>query len=96
MFFGGGTPTLLPAEDLVSMLDYLRDTFGFLPDAEITTEANPDSVDEEYFSKLKAAGFTRVSVGMQSAVSHVLKVLERTHNPENVSKAVLALSLIHI
>jgi oxygen-independent coproporphyrinogen-3 oxidase len=90
VFFGGGTPTLLPAEDLVSMLDSLRDTFGFLPDAEITTEANPDSVDEEYFSKLKAAGFTRVSVGMQSAVPHVLKVLERTHNPENVSKAVLA------
>jgi putative oxygen-independent coproporphyrinogen III oxidase len=90
VFFGGGTPTLLPAEDLVSMLDSLRDTFGFLPDAEITTEANPDSVDEEYFSKLKTAGFTRVSVGMQSAVPHVLKVLERTHNPENVSKAVLA------
>jgi len=90
VFFGGGTPTLLPAEDLVSMLDSLRDTFGFLPVAEITTEANPDSVDEEYFSKLKAAGFTRVSVGMQSAVPHVLSVLERTHNPENVSKAVLA------
>jgi oxygen-independent coproporphyrinogen-3 oxidase len=90
VFFGGGTPTLLPAEDLVSMLDSLRDTFGFLPDAEITTEANPDSVDEEYFTKLKAAGFTRVSVGMQSAVPHVLQVLERTHNPENVAKAVLA------
>ena len=90
VFFGGGTPTLLPAEDLVSILNSLRDTFEFLPDAEITTEANPDSVDAEYFSKLKAAGFTRVSVGMQSAVPHVLKILERTHNPENVSKAVLA------
>jgi oxygen-independent coproporphyrinogen-3 oxidase len=90
VFFGGGTPTLLPAEDLVAMLGKLKDTFGLATDAEVTTEANPDSVDEEYFAKLKAAGFTRVSVGMQSAVPHVLQVLERTHNPENVAKAVLA------
>jgi len=90
VFFGGGTPTLLPAEDLVAMLEKLKDTFGLVTDAEVTTEANPDSVDEEYFAKLKAAGFTRVSVGMQSAVPHVLQVLERTHNPENVAKAVLA------
>jgi len=68
----------------------LRENFGIDSDAEVTTEANPDSVDQEYFEKLKAAGFTRVSVGMQSAVPHVLKVLERTHNPENVSKAVFA------
>ena len=90
VFFGGGTPTLLPAEDLVAMLEKLKDTFGLVADAEVTTEANPDSVDEEYFAKLKAAGFTRVSVGMQSAVPHVLQVLERTHNPENVAIAVLA------
>ena len=90
VFFGGGTPTLLPAEDLVAMLEKLKDSFGFATDAEVTTEANPDSVDEEYSAKLKAAGFTRVSVGMQSAVPHVLQVLERTHNPENVAKAVLA------
>ncbi|NBS86448.1 MAG: coproporphyrinogen III oxidase, partial [Micrococcales bacterium] len=90
VFFGGGTPTLLPAEDLVAMLEKLKDSFGLATDAEVTTEANPDSVDEEYFAKLKAAGFNRVSVGMQSAVPHVLQVLERTHNPENVAKAVLA------
>jgi len=90
VFFGGGTPTLLPAEDLVAMLEQLKDTFGLDTDAEVTTEANPDSVDEEYFAKLKAAGFTRVSVGMQSAVPHVLQVLERTHKPENVAIAVLA------
>jgi len=90
VFFGGGTPTLLPAEDLIQMLNKLRENFGIDSDAEVTTEANPDSVDQEYFQKLKAAGFTRVSVGMQSAVPHVLKVLERTHNPENVSKAILA------
>lgn len=90
VFFGGGTPTLLPAEDLISMLEKLRDTFGIESEADITTEANPDAVDEEYLLKLKAAGFTRVSIGMQSAVSKVLAVLERTHNPENVFKAVLA------
>jgi oxygen-independent coproporphyrinogen-3 oxidase len=90
VFFGGGTPTLLPAEDLAAMLEKLEDTFGLVANAEVTTEANPDSVDEEYFAKLKAAGFTRVSVGMQSAVPHVLQVLERTHKPENVAKAVLA------
>ena len=90
VFFGGGTPTLLPADDLVGMLVALRETFGFETGAEVTTEANPDSVDVEYFQKLVNAGFTRVSIGMQSAVPKVLKVLERTHNPENVAKAVLA------
>jgi oxygen-independent coproporphyrinogen-3 oxidase len=90
VFFGGGTPTLLPAEDLILMLEKIRDTFGVQSDADITTEANPDAVDEEYLLKLKAAGFTRVSIGMQSAVPKVLAVLERTHNPENVAIAVRA------
>jgi oxygen-independent coproporphyrinogen-3 oxidase len=90
VFFGGGTPTLLPAEDLISMLEKIRDSFGVESEADITTEANPDAVDEEYLLKLKAAGFTRVSIGMQSAVPKVLAVLERTHNPENVSIAVRA------
>jgi putative oxygen-independent coproporphyrinogen III oxidase len=84
VFFGGGTPTLLPAENLVRMLDAVRNSWGLAPDAEVTTEANPDSVDAEYLLALKAAGFTRVSFGMQSAVPHVLATLERTHNPENV------------
>ncbi len=90
VFFGGGTPTLLPAADLIAILDKLKATFGFEPELDITTEANPDSVDEEYLEQLKQAGFTRVSIGMQSAVPKVLAVLERTHNPENVSKAVSA------
>ena len=90
VFFGGGTPTLLPAADLIAILDKLKATFGFEPELDITTEANPDSVDEEYLAKLKQAGFTRVSIGMQSAVPKVLAVLERTHNPENVAKAVSA------
>ncbi|KQX07100.1 MULTISPECIES: radical SAM family heme chaperone HemW [unclassified Leifsonia] len=84
VFFGGGTPTLLPAGDLVRMLDAVRSSFGIAPDAEITTEANPDSVDAEYLSTLAAAGFTRVSFGMQSAVPHVLATLERTHDPARI------------
>jgi len=84
VFFGGGTPTLLPATDLISMLDAVRDAWGLAPGAEVTTEANPDSVDANYLQSLKAAGFTRVSFGMQSAVPHVLATLERTHDPERV------------
>lgn len=84
VFFGGGTPTLLPASDLISMLAAVRNGWGLEPAAEVTTEANPDSVDREYLLALKAAGFTRVSFGMQSAVPHVLATLERTHDPERV------------
>jgi putative oxygen-independent coproporphyrinogen III oxidase len=84
VFFGGGTPTLLPADHLVRMLHSVRDTYGIVPGAEITTEANPDSVDLAYLLQLKQAGFTRVSFGMQSAVPSVLATLERTHDPERV------------
>jgi len=84
VFFGGGTPTLLPADHLVRMLHAVRDTFGIVPGAEITTEANPDSVDAAYLRQLAEAGFTRVSFGMQSAVPRVLATLERTHDPERV------------
>ncbi|NCD19273.1 MAG: radical SAM protein, partial [Actinobacteria bacterium] len=72
VFLGGGTPTLLPAPDLVRMLDAVRDAWGLVPGAEVTTEANPDTVDEAYLEHLAAAGFTRLSLGMQSAVPHVL------------------------
>ena len=88
VFFGGGTPTLLPAEDLASILRAARSTWGFAPDAEVTTEANPDSVTPESLRILREAGFTRVSFGMQSAVPHVLAVLDRTHAPERVPQAV--------
>jgi oxygen-independent coproporphyrinogen-3 oxidase len=84
VFFGGGTPTMLPATDLARMLAEVRDRWGLAPDAEVTTEANPDSVDADYLVALKHAGFTRVSFGMQSAVPHVLATLERTHDPERV------------
>lgn len=88
VFFGGGTPTLLPAHDLVSALSMLREAFGLAEGAEITTEANPDTVDEEYLATLVAGGFNRISFGMQSAVPEVLQTLERTHNPAAVSKNV--------
>ena len=87
VFFGGGTPSLLPAADLIAILDSLESEFGFQEDAEITFEANPDSVTKESLSSLRAAGFNRISIGMQSAVPDVLKTLERTHNPENVAIA---------
>lgn len=87
VFFGGGTPSLLPAKDLTEILNSLEQTFGFTDSAEITTEANPDTVTREKFEALRTAGFNRVSIGMQSGVQGVLDTLERTHNPENVSKA---------
>ncbi len=88
VFFGGGTPTLLPSADLVAMLDAVRDRFGLTADAEVTTEANPDSVTPEGLAVLRAGGFTRISFGMQSAVPSVLAVLDRTHDPDRVPQAV--------
>lgn len=84
VFFGGGTPTLLPAEDLAAILTAAIRTWGLEPGAEVTTEANPDSVTPDSLQLLADAGFTRVSFGMQSAVPHVLKVLDRTHTPSRV------------
>ncbi|MET8682029.1 radical SAM family heme chaperone HemW [Streptomyces sp. NPDC004647] len=81
VFVGGGTPTLLAADDLGRMLGAIRDEFGLADGAEITTEANPESVDPRYLEELRRGGFNRVSFGMQSARQHVLKVLDRTHTP---------------
>ncbi len=88
VFVGGGTPTMLPAADLVRVLHGIRDRFGLADGAEVTTEANPDSVTATSLDTLAAGGFTRVSLGMQSSVPHVLAVLDRTHNPDNVARAV--------
>lgn len=88
IFFGGGTPTLLPAADLARILDELREKFGFSENIEITTEANPDSVSAVDLKNLRAAGMNRVSFGMQSAKTHVLATLDRTHNPARVSEVV--------
>ena len=81
VFFGGGTPTVLPAEHLDLIVKEIGERFGIAPDAEITTEANPESVTPAYLGRLRAAGFTRLSVGMQSAVPRVLEVLDRRHRP---------------
>lgn len=88
VFVGGGTPTVLPAGDLVRFLRVLADTWGLEPGAEVTTEANPDSVTPQSLQALADGGFTRVSFGMQSAVPHVLQTLERTHDPARVPQAV--------
>lgn len=90
VFFGGGTPTLLPAGDLARMLEGIRDTFGIAKGAEVTVEANPDTVTSAVVDELADAGVTRMSIGMQSAVPHVLAALDRTHRPENVGQAVAA------
>ncbi len=84
VFVGGGTPTLLPASDLALLLGGVREHLGLQPGAEVTTEANPDSVTPQSLAQLREAGFTRVSVGMQSAVPHVLRTLDRTHDPDRV------------
>ncbi len=88
VFLGGGTPTILPAGDLVRMLEALRTTWGIAPGAEVTTEANPDSVTPATLAELADGGFTRVSFGMQSAVGHVLRTLDRTHDPERIPDVV--------
>ena len=90
VFFGGGTPTLLPAGELARMLGAAVAAFGILPGAEVTVEANPDTVTPELARELAAAGVTRLSIGMQSAVPRVLAVLDRTHEPANVHTAVEA------
>jgi putative oxygen-independent coproporphyrinogen III oxidase len=88
VFFGGGTPTLLPAQDLSDMLGAIRDEFGLAADAEVTTEANPDSVSPESLELLRSTGFTRISFGMQSVATNVLQVLERTHTPGRAIEAI--------
>jgi len=81
VFIGGGTPTLLGADALTSILGSIRDEFRLADDAEVTTEANPDSVDVAMLERLRAGGFTRISLGMQSSSPRVLQVLDRTHTP---------------
>lgn len=81
VFVGGGTPTLLGAEALLRLLEGVVESFGLMPDAEVSTEANPESVSPEMLARLKQAGFTRISLGMQSASPHVLKALDRVHTP---------------
>lgn len=88
VFVGGGTPTLLSTEDLGRLLRLLDGEFGLAPGAEITTEANPESVDAAGLERLVAGGYTRISFGMQSARPHVLAALDRHHTPGRVPDVV--------
>jgi oxygen-independent coproporphyrinogen-3 oxidase len=88
VFIGGGTPTLLPEGDIARVLDAVRSSFGIADGAEVTIEANPDTVTRESLRALVDSGITRVSVGMQSAVPRVLEILDRTHDPESVATAI--------
>ena len=81
VFIGGGTPSLLGGQGLSRILNTVRSTFGLKPGAEVTTESNPESTSPEYFAQLADAGYTRISLGMQSASPGVLQVLERAHTP---------------
>jgi putative oxygen-independent coproporphyrinogen III oxidase len=88
VFFGGGTPTLLPPADLAAILDAIDGEFGLAPGAEVTAEANPETIDQRSLAELRRSGFTRISIGMQSAVSRVLTVLDRKHAAGRPEKCV--------
>jgi putative oxygen-independent coproporphyrinogen III oxidase len=90
VFVGGGTPTLLPPEDLGRILRGIDAEFGLEPDAEVTTEANPESVDDRSLTSLRTQGFNRISFGMQSARPHVLATLDRRHTPGRPEECVAA------
>jgi len=81
VFVGGGTPSLLGGSGLTGVLDAVRERLVLAPGAEVTTEANPESTSPELFAQLRAAGYTRVSLGMQSVAPHVLATLDRVHSP---------------
>jgi putative oxygen-independent coproporphyrinogen III oxidase len=88
IFFGGGTPTLMAPSALVSLVTHAREVFGLREEAEVTTEANPESVTPESLRELRFGGINRISFGMQSAVPHVLAALDRRHTPGRVTEAV--------
>lgn len=88
IFFGGGTPTLLPAEQLGRVLRAAKNSFSLSPQCEITTEANPDSVNAQSLAQLREVGFNRISFGVQSVAPHVLQVLDRTHDASRVGEVI--------
>lgn len=84
IFFGGGTPSLMEASDIKRLITAISEQFKLDPIAEVTLETNPDTVTKEKLKQFFEAGINRISFGMQSSVLHVLKTLDRTHNPENL------------
>lgn len=87
VFVGGGTPSLLGSARLCAVLGMVREHFPLAPDAEVTTEANPESTSPELFTALRATGYTRVSLGMQSVAPRVLATLDRVHSPGRAAAA---------
>ena len=90
VFFGGGTPTAIPATDEAALLRAVLETLPVTPDAEITTEANPGTMDVQHLEVLRAAGFNRISFGVQSFDGDLLKTLDRIHSAEEARNAVKA------
>ncbi|HKX14120.1 MAG TPA: radical SAM family heme chaperone HemW [Propionibacteriaceae bacterium] len=88
IFVGGGTPTVLPPDDLGRLVTAVRDRLGLAEDAEVTTESNPESIDAAGLQRLRELGFSRISFGMQSAVPHVLATLDRIHSPDRPQQAI--------
>lgn len=86
VFIGGGTPTMVPAQELVAVLGKIP----LAPHAEVTVECNPDNVTLEMMRTFREGGVNRVSIGVQSTVPHVLASLGRTHNPDNIKRSVEA------
>ena len=84
IFFGGGTPSLMEASDIKRVITAISEQFKLDSIAEVTLETNPDTVTKEKLKQFYDAGINRISFGMQSSVLHVLKTLDRTHNPENL------------
>ena len=84
IFFGGGTPSLMNPADIARIIEKVKGSFELAKNCEVTLETNPDSVTKEKLAQFRSAGVNRISFGMQSSVSKVLKVLDRTHNPENL------------
>ncbi len=90
IFFGGGTPTAIPASDEAALLRAVLETLPVTPDAEITTEANPGTMDTAHLEVLRAAGFNRISFGVQSFDAGLLKTLDRIHSADEARNAVKA------
>lgn len=82
VFFGGGTPTMLRPSQLGELVGHVRDLWGLCPDAEVTTEANPETLDAQVLNGLLEGGVNRLSMGMQSADERVLALLDRHHTPQ--------------
>ena len=81
VFFGGGTPTLLPPAEIGAIIAAVSDAFGLLPGAEVTIEANPETVDQRSLASCGSTGSPGCRSACRATVEHVLAVLDRQHTP---------------